>query len=235
METFPRPGVTVDLAVLTVLDASTDPELRLVVQQREDPPGTALPGGFIRERATVAETVADVLRRKLGLSGPLPTPRLLRVFDDPRRDTRSWVLSVAHALSLPEDRLVDVPGRLVPLTATGGLADGTSLLFDHDEIVAAALADVRERYEIRRRYVDVHPDPDHFLAEPFTLHQLRRVHEAVVGEELHKDNFARRMKPHLTPVTEGGEVARASNLRGRPAALWRRLYPAHPGLARRGA
>ena len=44
-----RPGVTVDLAVLTVTGASdTTPELKVLIQDRAEPHGRALPGGFIR-------------------------------------------------------------------------------------------------------------------------------------------------------------------------------------------
>lgn len=227
LETFPRPGVTVDLAFLTVTgatDTSTGPMgLRVLVQDRSDPLGRALPGGFIRERWTIARTVDDVLRRKVGIEPSTAIhPRLLRVFDDPARDDRTWAVSVAHSVSMPESDLVRAVGDLVPATATGSLDGGGPLLFDHEEIVAAAVGALRERYEFRYRYVDTYPDPDGFLPEPFTLHQLRKVHEAVVGAELHKDNFNRRMKPYLKPVTRNGKPVLAESLRGRPAALYRR-------------
>jgi 8-oxo-dGTP diphosphatase len=223
LEKFPRPGVTVDLAILTVCGASdTNPELRLLVQDRADPPGRALPGGFVRERWTVAQTTDDVLRRKVGIE-PSTTirPRLLRVFDDPNRDERTWAISIAHSLSLPETDLLDASGALVPVTADAKLAGAGPLLFDHDQIVTAAIRALRERYEIRYRYVDIHPDPDGFLPSPFTLHQLRKVHEAVVGAELHKDNYNRRMKSLLEPVLHKGEPVLSDGLRGRPAALYR--------------
>ncbi len=226
LERFPRPAVAVDLAVLTVTGAGgTDPELRILVQQRQDPGGLALPGGFLRERTTVTETADVVLRNKVGIS-PHETirPRLLRLFDDPHRDDRTWAVSAAHALPLPESALAGAHGELVRVTEDGRLENVDRLLFDHDAIVAAAIADVRERYEIRQRYADVGPDPDGFLPEPFTLFQLRRIHEAVLGEDLHKDNFARRMKPYLEPVYDDhGEVALSTALRGRPAALYRRV------------
>ena len=225
LEKFPRPAVAVDLAILTVSGAGgTDPELRVLIQQRTEPAGWALPGGFLRERTTVAQTADHVLRHKVEIT-PHETirPRLLRLFDDPDRDDRTWAVSVAHALPLAEPALRGALGELARVTADGRLDGVGPLLFDHDAIVDAAIRDVRERYEIRLRYVDVGPDPDGFLAEPFTLHQLRRVHEAVIGEELHKDNFARRMKPQLEPVTgDDGEPALATALRGRPAALYRR-------------
>ena len=223
LEKYPRPGVTVDLAILTVSGATdTAPELRLLVQDRTDPIGRALPGGFIRERWTVARTADDVLRRKVGVEPAKSIhPRLLRLFDDPDRDDRTWALSVAHSVSIRESALVDARGDLVRVTDDGRLENEGPLLFDHDQIVATAVEILRERYEFRYRYVDIYPDPDGFLPEPFTLHQLRKIHEAVVGAELHKDNFNRRMKPFLEPLTCNGEAVLSSNLRGRPATLYR--------------
>ena len=223
LDSYPRPGITVDLAILTVTEADAEPVLRMLVQDRDSPAGRALPGGFVRERATIAETTRDVLDRKVGISldGDVQ-PRLLRLFDDPDRDDRSWVMSAAHAVSLPESAVAGAKGDLVAVLPDGSLEGESALLFDHDEIVAAAVDDVRERYEFRGRSVGVAPDPDGFLGAPFTLHQLRRVHEAVVGEDMHKDNFNRRMKDGLRPVKERGEIAMSSGLRGRPATLYRR-------------
>ncbi len=223
LEQFPRPGVTLDLAILTVTGPTDSaPELRLLVQDRTEPIGRALPGGFIRERRTVAQTTDDVLRRKVGIE---PTeaihPKLLRLFDDPNRDDRTWAMSVANSLSMREADLLHATGELVRVTIDGRLENEGPLLFDHDEIVATAVDALRERYEFRYRYVDIHPDPDSLLPEPFTLHQLRKIHEAVVGSELHKDNFNRRMKPYLEPLKLNGETALSANLRGRPAALYR--------------
>lgn len=227
LESYPRPGVTVDLALLTVEGPSdTTPLLKVLIQDREDPRGRALPGGFIRERWTVARTVEDVLRRKVGVEPADDVrPRLLRLFDDPARDDRTWAISAGHSLSVGEGLLLGAHGDLVGFRADGTLDEPVSLLFDHDEIVATAVGALRERYEIRYRYVDIHPDPDGFLPEPFTLHQLRKVHEAVVGDELHKDNFNRRMKPLLQPVLRNGEPVLATSLRGRPAALYRKRLP----------
>jgi 8-oxo-dGTP diphosphatase len=172
---------------------------------------------------TVDRTVENVLRRKVGIE-PSTTihPRLLRVFDDPDRDDRTWAISIAHSVSIRESDLTGAIGDLVPVRPDGGLDGEGPLLFDHDKIVTAAVESVRARYEFRYRYTETYPDPDRFLPEPFTLHQLRKIHEAVVGAELHKDNFNRRMKPYLEPVTNrNGEPVLSDGLRGRPAALYR--------------
>lgn len=223
LESFPRPGVTVDLAVLTVTGAaSPDPVLRVLIQERTEPVGRALPGGFMRERWTVAQTVDDVFHRKVGVAPAPESPiRLLRLFDDPGRDDRTWAISVAHSVSIPERALSGARGELLPIGADGSLALEAPLLFDHDEIVSAAVDSLRTRYEFRHRYADTLPDPDRFLPEPFTLHQLRKVHEAVIGDPLHKDNFNRRMKPFLEPLLRDGDPVLAESLRGRPAALYR--------------
>lgn len=229
LDKYPRPGVTVDLAILTVTGATDSgpdraPELRMLIQDRTDPAGRGLPGGFIRERWTIAQTTADVLGRKVNIApDDARTPRLLRVFDDPDRDDRTWAISIAHSLALRETDLTDAIGDLVLVTPDGQLRREGPLLFDHDRIVTTAIAALRARYEFRYRRDDHGPDPDGFLPEPFTLHHLRKVHEAVLGEEVHKDNFNRRMKPHLEPLTRDGKPVLSDGLRGRPATLYRTL------------
>ena len=222
LDSYPRPGVTVDLAVLTVTDPGTDDAaLRVLVQERTDPDGRVLPGRFLRERHTIDETVREVFEHKVGVRPTEVTPpRLLRLFDAPDRDDRTWAISVAYSVSMPELELAGAKGELLPVDEVAA-ATGRDMLWDHDEIVSAAVESLRERYEFRYRNDSPPPDPDGFLPQPFTLHQLRKVHEAVIGEDLHKDNFARRMKPQLTPVTRGGEVVRSAAQRGRPATLYR--------------
>lgn len=222
LDSYPRPGFTVDLAILTVCDTTENPQLCVLIQDRAAPYGHALPGAFVRERATVAETADDVFRRKVGIAPKTEVlPRLLQLFDDPARDSRTWTISAAHSVSMKVSDLAGAHGDLVAVSTDGRPENVPPLLFDHDQIVAAAVTDLRERYEFRHRYSDTYPDPDRFLTEPFTLHQLRKIHEAVIGAPLHKDNFNRRMKPFLEPVLSDGQPVLADNLRGRPAALYR--------------
>ena len=214
---YPRPNVAVDLAILTVLPAPSADRLGslavLVQQPAADASGWALPGRFLREGQTVADAVRDVLRVKVGLTDVRPLSRLLRVFDDPERDPRAWTLSLAHSLTLAARHLAGARGELVAVTADGGLAGGQSLLFDHDLIVTEAAVAIRERYEHA-------PDPNGLLERPFTMADLRGVHEAVIGERLLKDTFRRQMEPQLRPQTdeEGDPVLRSDG--GRPAQVY---------------
>src|SRR4051794_40670200 len=88
---YPRPSVAVDTAVLTL-----DPEQGLVVLEVRRPheAGWALPGTFLHEGEVLAQAVDRSLRVKANVRGL--HPRQLHVFDDPNRDDRGWVLSVAH-------------------------------------------------------------------------------------------------------------------------------------------
>lgn len=236
---FPRPNVAVDVAVLSVRPTARGAELVTLVQQRfERPRGDALPGRFIREGETIADTVTAVLRDKLRIRTSTKRKlRLLRVFDEPGRDERGWTISIGHSLALPwSDAGLAAEGDWRPITSRGS-ARGTKLLFDHATILSEAVASMRSRYEID-------PDPDRLLVGEFTLLDLRMLHEAVLGEALRKDTFNRRMRNLLKETGESSTSlslsspmdAQATNelvspssfepssLRpGRPARLYRHL------------
>jgi ADP-ribose pyrophosphatase YjhB (NUDIX family) len=214
LEDYPRPSVAVDTAVLTV--GPRDALDVLLVRRDSAHRGDAwgLPGTFLHEGERLADAVLRSLDEKAGLRGTA-TPGQLHVFDDPERDDRGWVLSVAHVLVLPWRTLAPVleahpdDDRLCPVTQATGLP------FDHDEIVRMAVSKVRALYRDR-------PDPNGLLPSPFTMRQLRHLHAAVAGvEHLQPDAFRRLMEPQLhdTGRTTAGGV-------GRPAALYLRPFAA---------
>src|SRR5690349_5482290 len=200
---YPRPSVAVDTAVLTL-----DEHRGLVVLQvrRENRRGWGLPGTFLHEGERLADAVDRSLRDKANVSGL--HPRQLHVFDDPDRDDRGWVLSVAHVDVVQPDRLESRfadDTRLMPVDAPGRLP------YDHVSIIARAVEHLQSRYA-------QWPDPDHLLGEEFTIRDLWLVHQRVAGRELQRDSFRRAMEPQLVAtgaLTRGG--------RGRPAELFRRM------------
>ena len=205
---YPRPSVAVDVAVLTVSPAGELCVLlvRRVGTHRHD--AWQLPGTFLHQGETLAEAAHRALRTKVGVDGLEPVQ--LCVLDDPERDDRGWVLSVAHLDVVARARLESLESldsadvRVAPVVEVQGLA------FDHDRIVKLAVQRLRVEYE------DV-PDPRGLLEEPFTLLELQRLHEAVFGHELPKDSFRRGMQPKLR---ETGRVQ--SGVVGKPARLFER-------------
>jgi 8-oxo-dGTP diphosphatase len=209
---YPQPSVAVDTAVLTLARRTNpapgaSPHLLSVLLVRRPEgvggPRWALPGTFLRQGERLADAVTRCLAHKAGVTGGHPTQ--LTVFDDPGRDERGWVLSVAHLAVLPYVALMDAlladPNavRLAPVSRSG------SLPYDHKAIVAAAVR------ELRRRYTD-HPDPERLLGPRFTIRELLDVHRAIAGITLQKDTFRRAMEPHLrgTGVLSSGTVGRPS-------------------------
>ena len=85
------------------------------------------PGTFLHEGETLADAVDRSLRKKANVRGL--HPRQLHVFDDPRRDDRGWVLSVAHVEVVQAERLESrfvETTRLVPVETLGGWSTTTS-------------------------------------------------------------------------------------------------------------
>jgi ADP-ribose pyrophosphatase YjhB (NUDIX family) len=206
LEDYPRPSVAVDTAVLTIPDGRTSALSVLLIrrQGRHRRGQWQLPGTFIHSGETLSAAALRALHDKAGIQGL--NPRQLHVFDEPRRDDRGWVLSVAHVDVVPAERLaasLNDEVILAPVDEIEGLA------FDHDAIVQLATDEIRTRYLER-------PDPDRLIEEPFTLLQLQRLHEAVGGTELVKDTFRRNMQDWLH---ETGELAGGSV--GKPARLFR--------------
>jgi 8-oxo-dGTP diphosphatase len=214
---YPRPSVAVDTAVLT-LAPRTSPDRGapphrlsvLVVRRPEGATGPkwALPGTFLHQGERLSEAVTRSLAQKVGITGGHPAQ--LAVFDDPDRDDRGWVLSVAHLAVIPyaalEDAVLADPDRvrLVPVSRPGPLP------YDHTHIVRAA------KNELRRRYAE-HPDPERLLGPRFTIRELRDVHQAIAGRTLQKDTFRRAMEPLLQ-----GTGTQSSGTVGRPSQRFRR-------------
>jgi ADP-ribose pyrophosphatase YjhB (NUDIX family) len=193
--------VAADAAVLTLYDGALSV---LLVADARAPQGVEdwrLPGTFLHPGERLADAVRRALHDKAGVAGI--RPRQLKVFDDLDRDDRGWVLSVAHYDAISSDRLTQTERvRMVPI------AELPELHYDHAAIVAAAVDELRREY--RRE-----PDPMGLLEHPFTLRQLRDLHEAVLGERLLPDTFRRTMLPGLVAVGESFVSGR-----GRPAELY---------------
>ena len=219
---YPRPSVAVDTAVL-VVDLRTG-AFGVVLHQRADGGAHAgewaLPGTFLREGETLADAVLRSLTEKVGLRGT--RPQQLHVFDDPKRDDRGWVLSVAHAVLLSAEDVGPVLARrpdvrVVPVDDVAGLP------FGQDEIVRLAVDRTRRDYAVQ-------PDPARLLGEAFTLKSLQALHDAVApqpgpGETRPSiDTFRRYMvgKGLIQPTGELAPKELRSGGMGKPAELYAR-------------
>lgn len=205
LESYPRPLVTVDVVLLTLVGQ----ELKFAVVRRAQDPFAgrlALPGGVIHteEDSNGPEAAARILLQKTGLVSPYLEQ--LATFTGVSRDPRGWSLSVAYYALVPQ--AVAEEGRSdvewLPVEAPG------SLPFDHLEIVASAVQRVRSK----TAYSSL---PVHLMPEKFSLPQLKRTYEQVMQTTLDKRAFAKIIKELdvLEPLNE-----KTVGLKQRPAQLY---------------
>jgi hypothetical protein len=88
---------------------------------------------------------------------------------------------------------------------------GTPMHFDHRRILATAIGRVRAKIKYRPVIFELMPDD-------FTLYELQKTVEAILGPHLHKQNF-RRLVESAGLVEPTGEVKTQTG--GRPAKLFR--------------
>lgn len=195
---YPRPSIAVDVAVLTIRNG----RLQVVVVDHRFG-GLALPGTFLHRGERLVAAASRALADKAGLSAVQFAQ--LKVLDDPDRDERGWVLSVAHSGAVPDRELP--PGvQLMPVMAGRSAAE---LMFDHGAMVELAVEQLRRRYATTL-------DPGGLLDETFTVLQLRQLYQAVYDRELLKDTFRRYV---IGAIEATGETDVSL---GRPAELFRR-------------
>jgi 8-oxo-dGTP diphosphatase len=203
---YPRAALTVDCVVFG-FDGG---DLQVLLIRRGIAPFKdkwALPGGFVR----VDETLDDAARRELAEETGLQDVFLeqLYTFGTVKRDPRERVVSIAYfALVQPSLVTADTDAaeaKWFSVTAIPPLA------FDHADILAAALTRLRGKLTYQ-------PIGFELLPPKFTLTQLQRLYEAVLGTDIDKRNFRKKVLSFdlLIPLKE-----KLRDGAHRPAQLYR--------------
>jgi len=180
---YPRPALTVDCVVFGY-DAE---DLKVLLIQRDLEPFAgkwALPGGFVHVEETLEAAARRELAEETGV-GDLFLEQLY-TFGAVERDPRERVVSVAYYA------LVDLFGHRVTAATDARNAawftveDTPPLAFDHEEILDTALRRLRGK-------VRYQPIGFELLPEKFTLTQLQRLYETILGVILDKRNFRKKI------------------------------------------
>jgi 8-oxo-dGTP diphosphatase len=192
-------SVAVDVALVS---AFGDALYTLAVERPEHPfkGMLALPGVFVAKDESLDAAAARALEEKAGLAGVFLEQ--LYTFGDPRRDPRTRIVSVAYYALVPRarfDAARAAPGVSVlriavpwagetgePVEVQGEDGRTRALAFDHAEILGMAVKRLRGK-------LDYTPIGFQLLPEHFTLLELQRVHETVLGRPVNKNSFRRRM------------------------------------------
>ena len=131
---YPRPAVTVDIAIFT----GEVPDLLLIRRKYSPFEGAwALPGGFIQMNESLEEAILRELEEETGVSGVPLTE--IGAFGDPFRDPRGRVITIAYAAILEKPMLNVKAGSDASGVAWFSTANLPTLAFDHGEIIRKAL------------------------------------------------------------------------------------------------
>jgi 8-oxo-dGTP diphosphatase len=131
---YPRPALTVDLAVVT---REARPRTLLIRRQKEPFAGSwALPGGFVDSN----ERLADAARRELLEETGVRVAGLEQLYTagDPGRDPRGWVVSVAYLAQVDPDAVKPVAADDAVEVGWFPLDDLPPLAFDHAMLLERA-------------------------------------------------------------------------------------------------
>lgn len=213
---YARPAVTVDIALFTVAGTLQNLRLRVLLIERGESPfagAWALPGGFVRENEDLDVAAHRELQEEAGVAEAVLEQ--VAAIGTPGRDPRGHTITILHVGLIAGDRHV--------LTATGDAAAVQwfdvagpeplpALAFDHAELLERALTHMR-------RLLSEQPALCyHLLPERFTLSELQALTEAILGREMDRRNFRRKIK-ELDVLTQTGAIRQQG--RHRPAVLYR--------------
>lgn len=237
---YEHPSVTVDTLILTVDKSEEDCHLQIMLVQRKDHPFLhkwAIPGGFVGMEESVEQAALRELEEETGLRDIYLEQ--LYTWGDVGRDPRTRIISVSYIALIPREMLLHTAGDLTGQNAQPlpparkreadaawyyvSLREGRlrlwnesrelaeeDLAFDHAEMIRLAL----ERMKNKVFYTDI---AFKLLPKRFTLPELQRLYEAVLGEKLHAPNFRRDIQKWVEQTDEKCKPQKA----GKPAWYYR--------------
>ena len=178
---YPHPAVATDCVVFGF--DGRDLKVLLIERGLDPYKGMwAFPGGFMRIDETAEDCAARELKEETGLV--LTNIRQLGAFSGVHRDPRERIVSIAfYALA----RQSEVKGGDDAAKAKWwSINDIPQLAFDHDYILRQAMSRIRQ---------DIHFEPVGFglLEEKFTIADLQRLYESILGVHFDRRNFYNKM------------------------------------------
>ena len=178
---YEHPAVTTDCVIFTYEDW----KLKVLLVKRGGEPYKgewALPGGFLRSDETAREGAVRELREETALVASAVGE--LGVFSKPDRDPRERVITIAFYALVKPSKVVG--GDDADEATWFSIDDLPRLAFDHADIINTALERIRR---------DIHFEPVGFdlLDDEFTIPDLQRLYEIILGVKFDRRNFQRKI------------------------------------------
>ncbi|MFA6090366.1 MAG: NUDIX hydrolase [Candidatus Gracilibacteria bacterium] len=201
------PVLALDVVIFTIYHGN----LCLVLAKRDKEPSKGtfiLPGGIAKAGFSLEENFDDILVRKTGIMGVYKEQ--LYSFGEPDRDTRGHIVTVAYYALVDNEVLLRTADLTRVQLIEYNSLDTTPIGFDHERIIRYAHQRLVWKFEYTNIAMNI-------LPKQFSLSELQRVYEMILGKELDKRNFRKKILS-LHMIQETGELDRDSS--NRPAKLY---------------
>jgi 8-oxo-dGTP diphosphatase len=218
---YPRAALTVDCVVFGFDEGA----LKILLIRRGIEPFKnrwALPGGFVHPDETLDAAARRELQEETGLRGVYQEQ--LYTFGEIERDPRERVISVAYFALVRRADHLPAASTDAAEAAWFEVENVPALSFDHAVILKMALE--RLRGKIRWQPVGFE-----LMPKKFTLSQFQALYEAILGRELDKRNFRKKLLA-LDLLVALEETTTAGSRR--PAQLFRFDQRKYKTLTRKG-
>lgn len=144
----------------------------------------AVPWGLIQQNELCADEANRILFEATNVSDLYLEQ--LKVFDDPERDPKERVISIAHMAIIKKDDInIKTDDRYTDIDWFD-VEDLPLLAYDHSEIIKYALERLKWKVTYSTIILSLMPDN-------FTLSELQKVFEIVLEKELDKRNFRKKI------------------------------------------
>lgn len=181
--TYKNPSLAVDLAVF----GYHSNELSVLLLNRKEEPfknGWTLPGGFLQIEESLQQVCNRIMKTKIGLENIYLEQ--LYSFDEPGRDPRGRVISIAHYALVNPHRFEIVAGNMANDVQWFPVAEVPELGFDHNQIFELALKRLKSK-------ILYNPVGFELLNETFTMPELHELYECILGISIDRRNFRRKI------------------------------------------
>jgi 8-oxo-dGTP diphosphatase len=195
-EAYQNPALTVDIVVFGYCDK----RLSVLLLKRMEAPYAGkwtFPGGFIAESERLSDTCTRILKSKIGIETIYLEQ--LYTFDEPRRDPRGRVISIAYyglINPIKYKHSLTTLGKSSPLKWVE-VNKVPALGFDHNAIFQVALSRLRAK-------ILYQPIGFELLDGKFTLSELQDLYEIILEKKLDRRNFRKKMlsESYIIPTGE---------------------------------
>ncbi|MET0243733.1 MAG: NUDIX domain-containing protein [Flavitalea sp.] len=198
---YKNPAIAIDLVVF----GYQGEDLSVLLLNRNEEPFKdqwTLPGAFLGYEETFRETCTRILQTKLGLSDIFLEQ--LFSFDEISRDPRGRVISVSWFALINPSKFEIVTGSMANDVRWFNANQLPELGFDHTIIFRAAL----ERLKSKILY---YPVGFELLNETFTLPEIHHLYESILGQQIDRRNFRRKILESGYLVATGEKRTGAKN------------------------